>query len=255
MNKPKTLTGIFIAFVFTLMALSCDREETRNNSRDEIFTGNYSKMLVNRIDTMLIGGYNQVANFDLDLDEDGSPDFRLTSEYYGSPGMGVYPRAQIVSLSSNSLINGNLINDTTFYHFRADTSYGENWTPVMISRTHIYSCERTEPNDSITLIEPDQFEISHFNTDESIFRTDHYQADTLQLNYKSYYHAENPVYSHDTIFYNYRSYTQSCYYFPTDQIRYIGVKLKDGDKESLGWIKLGLFDNYKLMIIETALLR
>jgi len=241
--------------ILLLMVLSCNKEETRINSRDEIFTGNYSKMMVNRMDTMLIGGYNQPVCFDLDLDEDGSPDFRLTSEYWGSPGLGLHPRAQILSLSPNSLINGNLINDTTFYHLRADTSYGENWTPVMISRIHIYSCERTEPNDSITLIQPDQFEVSYFTSDESIRRSDHYQADTLQMNYESYYYTDDPIYSNDTILYNYRSYTQSCYHFPTDQIRYIGIKLTADDKERLGWIKLGLFDDFKLMIIETALFR
>ncbi len=243
----------FVLFALLLTIFACEKDSTKTNSRDEIFTGNDGKMLVNWMDTMLIGGYNQKASFDLDLDQDGSPDFQLTSEYYGSPGMGVYPRAQILSLNSNSLINGNLINDTTFYHVEADTSYGENWTPVMISRTHIYSCDRTEPNDSITLIAPDQFEVSYFNTDEPILSTDYYQADTLQMNYKFYNHADDPVYSNDTIFYNYRSYTQSCYYFPIDQIRYIGVKLTDGDKERIGWIKLGLFDHYKLMIFETAL--
>jgi hypothetical protein len=242
---------VLLALLFTIFA--CEKDSTKTNSREKIFTGNYGKMLVNRMDTMLIGGYNQKASFDLDLDQDGSPDFSLTSEYYGSPGMGVYPRAQILSLNSNSLINGDLINDTTFYHFEADTSYGENWTPVMISRTHIYSCERTEPNDSITQIEPDQFEISYFNTDESILSAGYYQIDTLQMNYEFYNHADNPIYSNDTIFYNYRSHTKSCHYFPTDQIRYIGVKLTDGDKERIGWIKLGLFDNYKLMIFETAL--
>jgi hypothetical protein len=244
---------VLLALFFSVLA--CEKDSTKTNSREEIFTGNDSKMLVNRLDTMLIGGYNQVANFNLDLDGDGSPDFRLTSEYYGSPGMGVYPRAQIVSLNSNSLINGNLINDTTFYHLQADTSYGENWTPVMISRTHIYSCGRTETNDSITNMEPDQFEISYLNSDEPINRDDYYQADTLQMNYALYYHADDPIYSHDTIFYNYRSYTQSCYYFPTDQVRYIGIKIITDQEEKLGWIKLGLFDNYKIMIIETALFR
>lgn len=244
---------VLVALLFTVFA--CEKDSTNTNSREEIFTGNYGKMLVNRMDTMLIGGYNQKAVFNLDLDDDGSPDFQLTSEVYGSPGMGQHPRAQILSLSSNALINGSLNNDTTFYHLRADTSYGENWTPVMISRTHIYSCERTEPDDSVAYIEQDQFEVSYFNADASISRSDYYQADTVQVNYEYYYHAESPIYSNDTIYYNYRSYTQSCYYFPTDQIRYIGVKLTDGDKERLGWIKLGLFDNFKLMIIETALLR
>jgi len=246
--------GLLILAIMVAL-FSCEKDNKTINNRDEIQTGNDSKMLVNRMDTMLIGGYNQKTSINLDMNEDGSPDFQLTSEVWGSPGMGQHPRAQILSLNSSSLINGNLINDTTFYHLRADTSYGENWTPVMISLTHIYSCERTEPNDSITLIEPDQFEICYFTTDASIFLTDYYLADTLQMNYKYYYHAEDPIYSHDTIFYNYRSYTQSCYYFPTDQIRYIGVKLTNGDKERIGWIKLGLFDNYKLMIIETALLR
>ena len=156
---------MLLALLFTVLA--CEKDSTKTNSRDEILAGNYGKMLVNRMDTMLIGGYNQQAIFNLDLDGDGTPDFRLTSEYWGSPGMEQHPRAQILSLSTNSLINGNLINDT--------------------------------------------------------------------------------------IFYNYSSYNQSCYYFPTDQIRYIGVKLTDGDKERIGWIKLGLFDEYKLMIFETAL--
>lgn len=248
MNK----IGIIYLFMI-LVILSCEKDAIESNNDSKIKFGNYSKMLVQSHDTLIIGGYNEIASYDLDINSDNSYDFRLTSEIFGSPGMGQYPQTKILSLNSNCLINGHLLNDTTFYHSQIDTSYGENWSPVYISYTSSYSCQRIDIYDSIISIQPERFNISYFNSEESILRSDYYIADTLRLSDELYADIDFPIIKNDTIIYNYIYYHSTCNSIPNDMIMYIGIKIKSMNDEKIGWIKLGVINDFKVLILETAI--
>jgi hypothetical protein len=242
--------------IFALaLSFSCDKDPGRFNSRDEIIAGNPYRMVITRYDTLLVGGYNQLRGFNLDIDGDLTPDFLLTSEVWGSPGMGQYPRAKIMSLDPNALINCREITDTTFYRMTVDTSYGENWTPVMISYTYSRTCDRVNPKDSIISVKPDVFVMRHSDAGEYILGSEPFKADTLVLNDETYGQSYSPIYRNDTIINRFDYYHYSCHSLPNDLFRYIGIKLIRGKEEQLGWIKLGVMNSYKIMILETALFK
>ncbi len=233
-------------------ALACEPDPVPVNNPDEIKTGTTSGMLVTRMDSLVIGAYHMLVNCDLDIDGNLTPDFRLSSEVWGSPGMGQHPRATLMSLNGNALFNGSVVNDTTFYDTSSVTSGGENGTPVNISYTRSYSCSRIGPTDSIISIKPNLFAPRYFSSGESILRTDTYRADTLDLNDGYSCQEYGIINRHDTIIHQYDCYHKTCYTMPGDRIWYVGIKLLVGDQEKIGWIKMGVMNSFKILVLETA---
>ncbi len=239
---------LFVALV------ACRTETVEVNTPDEIQPGTSSGLVVNRLDSLVIGAYHSLVNCDLDIDGNLTPDFRLTSEVWGSPGMGQHPRASLMSLNDRSLFNGQILNDTTFFSESSNVTSGENETPVIVSHTRSYSCSRINFDDSIVSVRPNLFAVRYFQPGESIRRSDPFQADTLTLT-DGYSSQEVGVENrNDTIIHHWDFYHTTCYTMPGDRIWYVGIKLVVGDAEKIGWIKMALMDNYKILVLETAII-
>jgi hypothetical protein len=247
-------TTRLIPIIFVLLFLSCEKDKNETNIQvDKIKLGNYSNMIVHNYDTMLVGGYHNFKFIDLDIDGDSVFDVRFTSEIWGSPGLGQHPQSKVYCLNTKCLVKSNLTNDTTFINFQTDTSYGENWSPVYIYNTTIYSCEKISELDSIIKIQPNEFKMEYLVSDDLINKSDIFTADTFTLSDEWYSALNYPLILNDTIINNYVHYHNTCNSFPSDQIMFLGIKIGNLDNEKLGWIKLGFIDNYKVLILETAL--
>jgi len=244
--------SVIICLLLVLVIASCKKDDESNNNK-EIKLGDYAGMVVNRYDTLIIGGYNQSVYFDLDVNNDSSSDFRITSEVFGSPGMGQHPLAKILSLNSACLFNGTFSDDTTYFHFQRDTFSGDNLSPVTITNTTSYSCRKIGSADLIVSIQSDAFTISYFSSDETILRSDDYRADTLKLNYDFVTDVNFPIVLIDTTIYNYVNHDNSCHSIPNDQLLYLGIKITGINDEKIGWIKICVVDNYKVLLLETAI--
>lgn len=56
-----------------------------------------------------------------------------------------------------------------------------------------------------------------------------------------------------TIIYYHNNYYTTCNTMPNYEVVYLGVKISDAEGEKLGWVKLALLQDSKLIIFETAL--
>lgn len=233
--------------------ITCTKEESSSISKDQIIIGSESDILIIKYDTILVGGYHQFKSIDLDINGDMIPDFQFTSEIWGSPGLGQHPRAKLLSLNNNSLINGYFSIDTTYLAYQTDTSYGENMTKVYIYNTTTYSCKRLNNNDSIVKVLPNQFKILTKKKGEHLNIAETFNSDTITLSDEWYSNYVLPEIHGDTSIYNYYQKHNTCNSLSSDLIHYIGIKLKDSKIDKIGWLKISITDNYKISILESAI--
>ncbi|MEI6823670.1 MAG: hypothetical protein WCL51_17195 [Bacteroidota bacterium] len=241
------IIGAFICII------SCKKEVSLPDENNSIIIGKTSGLLTKTYDAVLIGEYNGLKSFDLDVNGDNIPDFRFTSEIWGSPGLGQHPQSRLLCLNNNSLIFGYLNTDTTYLDFQSDTSYGQNMTPVYIYNTTIYSCMKISDADSIVKIAPNQFRLKAKTKGESINKAAFNKSDTVILSDEWYSQYVSPITQNDTLIYNYVDYHSTCNSFPQDKILYVGIKVKTSNVEKIGWIKISISDNYKISILESAI--
>lgn len=237
--------------------ISCQNEATIENRLEEIKMGDPGRMIVQVYDRWVEGEYNQEASFDLDIDEDGLGDFRITSELWGSPGMGVHPVARLSSLSPDKFFHTTFASDTSFYKYEADTVNEESDSQTQLYYVTTFNCRRMQSNDSIFSISTSK-NINYLDSMAILSQTSTYgyQENGFVLSSSSYYSSENiPNITRDTtrIFITFRY--NDCTIAPDNQAVYIGIKMPGDQTERLGWIKLLLANDYRIFLYETALQR
>lgn len=215
--------------------------------------GDYDKLIITQYDTVIIGGYNEELFIDLDLNDDNIYDFRLSSQIWGSPGMGYHPSASIICLNTTSLIKGYITNDTIYYRIYSDTTFLEYGIPLEIRNTSVYSCEKSNPDDSIVEIKYDKFYMSYLSKGDSILASDIYDTDTYNLSDDGYREWPTTIVKEDITYTNFVQYYEACRHMPNDDILYIGILLNVKDNDKLGWLKICLSDDYKVLLLETAI--
>ena len=244
-------TNWLLYLLVLVVTFACKKEE----KEDFIQMGKTNKMIINSYDTLLVGGYNTASVLEIDINKDGVNDFKLKSEIWGSPGMGQHPAASIACLSENCSIKGQLVNDSTFYRSFVHSYYGENGSPFYIQYYQTYSNIRINEYDSVFSILTDVFKVNYLNYSDVIYQSDLYQSKNFVLTegYSATIDGPYPNVTNDTV----RSYFVTHYYnsntIPDNTLSYIGVKLKSSNEEKLGWIKLGVTDSYKIILLETAI--
>jgi hypothetical protein len=247
-KKMKPYLILLIGMCYTMT--TCKKDDTERYI-ESIIIGSESNLLVNSYDIILHGTYNVPASIDLDVNGDDEPDYRLLSEYKGSTGLGFSYGAKIFCLNSDCLINGYSINDTSYIDFKSDTTYNDE--NVTIQNSYIYSCNKFYGWDYIEVL-PDQFHINHKNNGDILYKDVIFQSGTITLNSKYSSGLGSAQFINDTIIYNYYSYINTCS-FPSDSIKYIGIKIIDNNIEKIGWIKICISDIYIISIFESAIQR
>lgn len=240
-------TKNFTPIIFLgILILSC--EENNNSRNDEIKVGNYDNMIINYYDTTLIGVYGSNKTFNLDLDNNGVDDIQFESEIWGSAGLGHNPRSLIKCLNNNAKLNGYYTIDTLFLHI--DTTETYKMDSVYYKYLNIfYSCHRICVGDSIYWIHS-EFKNKPLDKNDILSITDFYNSDTLILIDDEYAILQGGVGCiGDTLIYQQNIYYNDCNTFPLDKIKYIGLLL---DNERLGWIKISIFDKFKILILESC---
>lgn len=198
--------------------------------------------------------YEEPDTLDIDVDGDGISDVRLSSETWGSPGVGTHPRSTIASLHSGCLLLGFHENDTIYKRVYTNITHQDTVTTISIST--YYSCYRVTETDSVSDIRYNQFEITPLSSTDELNMSGDFRSDTVILVDEgwSYSLPFTTGYGTDTIIKTYFSYSGECGYFPQNEIKYIGVKLNNNGTDRLGWIKLSILDKKIITILEAGLL-
>lgn len=242
---------MFATIILTgLILVSCKKNNNvLNNKQSEIRIGDYGNMIVNYYDTTLIGGYNSPLEYNIDIDNNGSDDIQFISELWGSPAVGSHPKSTIRCLHPDIQIFGFHINDTSFLNRDTSIQEGPNNT-VEIYEIFNYTCHRIDNTDTILQITP-SFKISTLERGDILKIDDTFNTDTIVLIDDWYSYPPTLIGENgDTTFYEYKKYYNDCNTFPIDETTYIGVKLNTESR--LGWIKISIFDKYKILILESG---
>lgn len=235
-----------------LFLVTCTKDKGTTSSTDNFVVGITTDLLTKQYDTVLTGDYHKRVYLDLDLNDDKYPDFRLTSEVWGSPGLGEHPRSTIIPLNPACELLGFLKNDTSYLHRSTTTTIGANNT-VSIYNAAVYSCRQIAANDSITNVQLDQFKLIPKKKGDQLVKSDFFKSDTCTLMDDRYNYPTLSSTSNDTTVYNATSFDFTCNSYPGDVISYIGIKIKGAQSEKLGWLKLSISDQYKISILESAI--
>ncbi len=244
--------GFYLALLTGLFFLSCEKHnEELGDTPDKISIGAVNNMFIKQYYTTLDGSYFSPEDLNIDLDSDGNDDIKLTSEIWGSPTVGHIPKSSIQCLSDNVQIAGFFKIDTSFLHKEIDTTVGPN--NIVINDSLFYTCHQIDPSDSIIKIKYDVFKISPKDKNDVLTRSDDFKSDNITLLFDTYFYDSYFEISPDTVMFVYNIFLNDCYTFPRDEIKYIGIKITKNETEKLGWIKLGLFDTSRILIVESAI--
>jgi hypothetical protein len=241
-------TCLLWVILFSIIFFSCDKE---GSDYPEILkVGDDKDMIIEYYDTTIIGGYYTPELFNIDIDYDGIDDIQFESVIWGSPAIGQKHKSVIKSINQEVQFFGCPAMDTLFVYNVFDTISGvEN--EVIIYQSIISSCYRNNENDSIADVTP-SFKLIPLQRDDYIDKNDAFKADTIILNNESHnYHNSFFQTGNDTVLYRNYEFLNDSYTFPSNEIRYIGYRVEKDSR--LGWIKIGVFDRYKISIIESAI--
>jgi len=238
--------------------ITCKKDNISNIESDKLIIGNNTNLIINQYDTVLIGEYYYLHYIDIDVNSDKISDFRFISEIWGSAGLGHHPRSVILCLNTNSLLYGILKNDTNYLHRSTSTytytlSDTETNKRVEIRNSNNYTCSKLGANDSIISIQTGQFKIGTKRKGAILNKFDLFKSDTCTLIDDWFDYPTFPIIKNDTTVYNYTSVNYTCDSYPSDEICYIGIKIRDSHSEKIGWIKISISDKYKISIMESAI--
>lgn len=237
----------FLLVGLCFFLVTCKKDKITDNINDNINSslviGSSDAIVSIVYNTILDGGYNNPSIIDIDVNGDNISDFRFLSMLIGgSPGQQLRPRVYLSCLDSNSMIYGQYKNDTTFLNRRTYTTITPD-SIIELINYYNYSCKRISINDLVTGVNPGKFKLLPMLAGENLNNNDMFKSDGFTLVDESYSLSGNGETHNDTISYIYTTYDYSCDMFPQDEICYIGIKIKDGQSEKIGWIKLSI--NYK----------
>ncbi len=249
----KHITIKYLVIIFTFLA--CEKESIEFNDKKEIQIGDYDKMIVANQNEEILECYDEEVYQDLDINNDKVYDYRVIIELLGPRRQGQYS-ISIVSLDSNNLILGRLLNDTTYFHYQIDTTFDESNSNLNIFFNTIYTCLKMDINDSIIKIYSNKFHVNFFKLGDYINTSDNYKSGDFNLasnNFTVLNDGPLPSVTGDTLYYFISNYYIYCNSIPYDDITYIGIKIKNNDAEKIGWIKMHVPAIFKLNILETAI--
>ncbi len=227
-------THIYLLFVISIL-LSCEKED-EIQQKDSITFGSYDNINRQTYDTILTVSDNGLwldeCVLSIDINNDDVKDYKL--EIINGVTPIIHPTIKILCLNSNSMLLGELTNDTTYYH--------------EINGNEYYTCSKETEGDIITNIALDVFRIIPQKGNEILYFSDFFKSDTTFIinSNNSWCWREG-----ERILCNFNH--LECYNLPMNEDWYIGTKTTVNGKEKLGWIKFVIMDYGLLLLTESAI--
>ena len=249
---------VFIVFAF---CISCKKTPAIKRNDSIVFGATPNMNIYIKNDTICrilsnMTGCIGEDHYDIDFNKDGVNDIRFISEVWGGQGLGFHPRSSIMCLTQNCMINGFKRNDTTYLSIN-NYKYGYDSlnSCVRIIKGYSYSCHLKDKRYSIFDIQLLHFNISPEIKGTNLSLTNIFKSDTLMLVEDNgsnggmlFSECQN-----DTSISYASSFDYSCWFFPSNTIMYIGIKLISNNVEMLGWIKVSISNYNKITVLEYAL--
>ena len=221
----------------------------KRSPSDTITIGTQEAMIVNNYNRLIVRDFFFTA-FEIDVNNDNNPDYRLCNYNLTGPALGCGPAymLSINCLHQNAEILSFLKTDTMYQNITYDTI--DNGSIVKIYLKNRRSCSKMGINDSIVEIW-DQHKVEAKYYGQEIHSTDYFAIDSITLTRSSTGCIPTIIsQNQDTILYGQMIwYYNECNSLPENKEIYLGIKA-DG---KLGWIKITVMEEYNLMLYESAI--
>jgi hypothetical protein len=247
-SKKFAMRIITFTCVITLLLFSCKKNKER---LPFIIMGDQTDMLYTKYFKLIDGTFYNPEYFDIDLDKNGVMDLRL-SRGPNTTGNGTIPEARIESLHSSCKVRVETMMDTTFIHDISIFSVDPQGNDVHI-HSITYSCRMESPDYTIDTVQV-KTELVATAINEYISLNDAYLDVSMpfQGSNSSTYEPTGYVFQGLT-YYDLTTHYNDCSAFPKSQETYIGVKLYTSDGIRLGWVRINLNSNSKIMVKDWAI--
>ncbi|MEI6900148.1 MAG: hypothetical protein WCL00_09735 [Bacteroidota bacterium] len=243
-KKP---VSVFISIIL-VFTLSCKKKEASPSS--SIVFGNSTGMFVRIYDTLIARAeLTYMRSFEFDVNNDNINDFKLVSFNLSgnSSHSGIQNGASICSLNKSSSLQSYLETDTLFFNIITDTTFQGSNVNILIQ--YASSCSRIASDDSIIKIW-NQNKIIERKSGDHLSTSERFISDSITIT-----RAENSSWTQiihqnqDTTICSNSTYLDKCNSITNEKILYLGIRI--GDK--LGWIKLLIMEDYKILLLESAI--
>lgn len=249
---------LFIAFAMIVATLvSCNKIP---NLSDGITFGNTTGMTVTPYDSTGLSPYL------LDLNDDGTVDVELSSQLVGSAGLGHHVITTLQCRHQGVALAGELINQEQFMHvdtsswYYFDPDYPQFDSILVVSVTKTRTCNPIDEGDQVVSTS-EKLLLNAYDAGNSLRMTDDFGfSDKVFLKNASVFVGYGPFgYGTPVLNVQYEAVYNDCDVFPLEEVKYIGFKIHDGERERLGWIKLTLElvaeNTHHVKLLETAVQR
>jgi hypothetical protein len=225
-------------------------EETNLQVRnDSIEVGNSSEMIVQTYNKNLNGNASQSESYSIDVNQDGINDFKLLSRVWGEElGMEV-PVTEIVCLHSNAMIQSHEVLESVYLKNEIEIKNRGTKVEKVINR--YYSCE--EERGAVLFRTREELKPDFKEEYDFIRNADVWEGRSIVLTQGPYEHPLNQLYqTADSIVYQKIHYDMVCNELPGNNTANLGIKVKSGGVEKLGWLKMRITGFNKVFLIESA---
>jgi hypothetical protein len=248
--QPKSTSLPYIGLLILLLGtqLGCKKEKKANYS-DTIAVGDYSQMLLQKIDFTQYPGYPNENRYEIDVNKDGVQDLAFVCYDAGSPGAGPLPGSYLVTLHSDLNLHVQERPDSLFNSFKRDTTFGD----TIICYTRSYSgCRRKNSYDTLTSAGTVWIPVN-LTSGSTLSSNNSWQGIQYALGGTPYTKPTVNFSGPDTLKIDLLEADGTCNRPPISQEIFYGIRLKEGDQYRMGWVRFRMEGVGTVYLQEVAL--
>ena len=232
--QPKSTSLPYIGLLLLVLGtlLGCKKEKKANYS-DTIAVGDYSQMLLQKIDFTQYPGYPSANRYELDVNKDGVSDLAFVCYDAGSPGAGSLPGSYLLTLHPDLNLYVQERPDSLFRSLKRDTTFGD----TVFCYTRTYSgCRKKYSYDTLSssgfVLVP-----ANLTSGSTLNNTNSWQGIEYTLGSTPYTKPTVYFSNPDTLKIELFDADGSCNRPPISQDIFYGIRLKEGDQYRMGWVR------------------
>jgi hypothetical protein len=238
--------GLF--FWAALIQSGC-RKEKKAIYSDAIAVGDYSQMLLQKIDFTQYPGYPSANRYEIDVNKDGVSDLAFVCYDAGSPGAGPLPGSYLLTLHPELNLYVQERPDSLFRSLKRDTTFGD----TVFCYTRTYSgCRKKNSYDTLAssgfILVPE-----NLTSGTTLTNTNSWQGIEYTLGSTPYTKPTVDFSNPDTLKIELFDSDNTCNRPPISQDIFYGIRLKEGDQYRLGWVRFRMEGAGIIYLQEVAL--
>jgi hypothetical protein len=223
------------ALLLCLFITACKKEE---NSQPVDHYNSY--------DQTIQADWNGIKSLDIDINKDGTADFKLTSELIASPGLGINPLAYITTLHSGAMLEVALTHDSLFLSEFGEAKYDSINHVTFIDSAYAYSCVKLHDTYHFDHFYQALRPVARYSISEAAVEGN-YRSGKFYMNYFEEGGRREYTTSDTVVRTSYLMNIDACNPFSSNTACYVYISVNG----KYGWIKLLVVNRNIITLLET----